>query len=137
MVSSHPDGHTIATDMPVELGGAGDAVSPGWLWRSGLAACTTTCIAMLAARRGLALDTLEVEVTSRSDVRGALGMTEPDGATIYGGPRNLEMRVRIAARGVQPHVLRTLVADGQRVSPMSSGLVACVQMGLRVEIETD
>ena len=45
----HANGIEIATDMPGELGGTGDQVTPGWLLRAGLASCTATRIAMSAA----------------------------------------------------------------------------------------
>ena len=42
----------MATDMPREFGGAGNDVTPGWLFRAGFASCTATCIAMGAAAQG-------------------------------------------------------------------------------------
>ena len=35
--TSGPGGATLLTDMPPELGGSGDQVTPGWLMRAGLA----------------------------------------------------------------------------------------------------
>jgi len=49
IVTSHDNGSEFTTDMPGELGGTGDQVTPGWLMRAGLAACTATRIAMGAA----------------------------------------------------------------------------------------
>jgi uncharacterized OsmC-like protein len=61
--------------MPSEVGGSGDQVTPGWLFRAGLASCAATRIAMAAAAEGIELATLEVRASSRSDTRGLLGMT--------------------------------------------------------------
>ena len=36
-VASHANGTQLVTDMPAELGGSGDQVTPGWLFRAGLA----------------------------------------------------------------------------------------------------
>src|SRR6187401_1206577 len=53
IVASHSNGKQMATDMPAELGGSGDQVTPGWLFRAGLASCAATTIAMAAARHGI------------------------------------------------------------------------------------
>jgi len=74
VVSSHANGIHLSTDMPTELGGSGDQVTPGWLFRAGLASCLATRIAMGAAAAGFELAMLEVLASSRSDARGMLGM---------------------------------------------------------------
>ena len=73
-IASHANGRQIATDMPVELGGGGDQVTPGWLLRAGVASCTATSIAIAAAAEGVELDVLEVCLSSRSDTCGLLGI---------------------------------------------------------------
>jgi len=47
VVASHANGAQMATDMPNELGGTGDGVTPGWLFRAGLASCAATSIALV------------------------------------------------------------------------------------------
>ena len=47
--------HAVPTDMPGELGGTGDHVTPGWLFRAGLASCAATRIAMAAAAERIEL----------------------------------------------------------------------------------
>ena len=69
-VASHANGMQMTTDMPGELGGSGDQVTPGWLFRAGLASCAATSIAMAAAAQQIELTSLEVRATSRSDARG-------------------------------------------------------------------
>ena len=64
VVSSHPNGKEVLSDMPDEFGGSGDQVTPGWLLRAGFASCVATRIAMQAATEGIALEQLEVRVTS-------------------------------------------------------------------------
>ena len=51
VVASHANGARVATDMPPEFGGAGNDVTPGWLFRAGFASCTAACIAMGAAAK--------------------------------------------------------------------------------------
>src|SRR3984885_2005796 len=79
VVSSHANGAQLVTDMPTELGGGGDQVTPGWLFRAGLASCFATRIAMGAAAAGIELAMLEVSAGSRSDLRVLFGMADVSG----------------------------------------------------------
>ena len=135
MACRDPSGATVQTDMPAEFGGTGDQVSPGWLLRAGLAACLATCIATAAARRQIALTALEVIASSRSDARGLLGLTEPDGSAVDAGPRDVQLHVRIAARGVASERLRDLVNECQERSPVSLALQNAVSIALHVDAE--
>jgi uncharacterized OsmC-like protein len=121
-VATHACGVDIETDMPAELGGGGALPSPGWYFRAGIAACTTTAIAMVAAEQGIVLDHLDVEVGSRSDVRGLLGMHDTDGAEVDAGPVAMRVEVSLAAAGVDDARLRHLVDAALRRSPMQGAL---------------
>ena len=135
MVARHANGKEVLTDMPTELGGTGDQVSPGWLVRAGLAACTATAIAMIAAREGIALQSLDVQVKSRSDSRGLLRMTDAEGQPVYPGPRSLEMEVRIAGHGASAEQLRALVEQGQACSPMGAVIQDAIPVVLHIEAQ--
>lgn len=135
VLASHDNGTQVLTDMPIELGGSGDAVSPGWLFRAGLASCLATCIAMNAAAEGIELASLEVLASSRSDLRGLLGMTDSTGAPAGAGPSEIQLRVRIAAAGVSPERLRLLVEESNRCSPVSAAAREAVPVALRIEVE--
>ena len=87
VVSRHPNGTQVVTDMPSEIGGSGDQVTPGWLLRAALASCAATRIAMAAAAAGVELTTLDVAASSRSDARGLLGMVNADGQPVPAEPR--------------------------------------------------
>lgn len=50
---SHPEGATLKTDAPKDIGGDASAFSPTDLIASGLAACILTTIAMWAERQGI------------------------------------------------------------------------------------
>jgi uncharacterized OsmC-like protein len=135
VVTAHANGTEAATDMPEEMGGEGEAVTPGWLLRAGVASCVATRIAMGAAQQQIALDTLEVSVDSHSDARGMLDLAEADGSPVNAGPLDMTLRVRIAAAGgVAPERLRALVAQSHRCSPMSAALQLAVPMTLQVEV---
>lgn len=118
----HSNGAQLVTDMPVELGGTGDQVTPGWLFRAGLAACAATRIAMEAAASGIELTALEVRVDSRSDARGLLGMHAPDGLPVPSAPREVQMRVRIRATGVAAETLQALVQRIRTCSPVPAAV---------------
>jgi len=137
IVASHANGKEMATDMPSELGGSGNEVTPGWLFRAGFASCAATCIAMGAAALGIELASLEVVAKSRSDLRGLLGMTDTDGARVNAGPRDVELVVRIAAAGVSPERLRALVQESYRCSPISNAVASGVPVALSIEIDSE
>ena len=135
VVSNHSNGARIPTDMPVELGGTGDQVSPGWLFRAGIASCAATVIAMSAAAAGIELEALEISASSRSDTRGLLGMTDDDGNPVPAGTRDLQLRVRIAAPGIAADRLRTLVEVGLRRSPIYAALLGSVPVAVDTEVD--
>jgi uncharacterized OsmC-like protein len=135
VVSEHGNGTRIESDMPTELGGSGDRITPGWLFRAGLAACTATCIGMHAAARGIALDSLDVQVGSRSDLRGVFGMTDGDGGPLVdAGPGAIRMTVRIAARGVAAEALRELVEHSERCSPIGRAASTVRPIALHIDV---
>lgn len=136
-VRADKSGHTVfsvATDMPTELGGEASAMSPGWLLRAGLASCSATRIAMAAAAAGIALRTLEVRATSRSDARGMLDIPDLDGAAVPAGPLAMALHVRISAPGVPDAHLRALVASTWTCSPVTDTIGRPVPVALHVDV---
>jgi organic hydroperoxide reductase OsmC/OhrA len=134
VVSSHANGSQLVTDMPTELGGAGDQVTPGWLFRAGLASCFATRIAMEAAAAGIELSMLEVVATSRSDTRGIFGITELSGEPVGAGPRDVQLFVKISAAGVAAGRLQSLVKDCNSCSPVSAAVRDAVPVALQIEV---
>lgn len=130
----HADGMEVLTDMPVELGGRGDQVTPGWLFRAGLASCAATSITLAAASEGIELTALEVHVGSRSDARGLLGMSEANGAPVYAGPFEVEMHVTIAANGASAAAIESMVTGCLKHSPVPSALATATPMTLHVNV---
>jgi uncharacterized OsmC-like protein len=133
VLASHANGTQLATDMPSELGGSGDRVTPGWMFRAGLASCAATSIAMSAAREGIELTLLELQACSRSDTRGLLGMTDGDGEPVNAGPSDVRLRVRIAAKGIAPERLRALVDQGLRCSPIPCAVQSATAVALHID----
>jgi organic hydroperoxide reductase OsmC/OhrA len=136
VMACHANGTQMLTDMPAELGGSGDQVTPGWLFRAGLASCFATRIAMGAAAAGIELTKLEVLASSRSDTRGLFGMADISGEPVGAGPRDVQLLVKIAASGVSAERLRTLVEDSNRCSPISAAVRDAVSVDLRIELNT-
>jgi uncharacterized OsmC-like protein len=101
----------LAADMPAKVGGDGTAPTPGMLGRGALASCLTIGIASWAARLGVPLDAVQVEVETDFDARGELGMGDvPPGYT--------EVRYAVAIASPAPrHELDRLLAMAERHSP--------------------
>ena len=137
VVCTHANGTQIATDLPAEIGGTGDQVTPGWLMRAGLASCLATRIAIGVAAEGIVLTRLEVSATSTSDARGLFGMTTDLGEPITAGPRELRLGVRIGASGVSRERVQAIIDESYHCSPVSAALVSAVPVALHIEIELD
>jgi len=134
VIASHANGAQVATDMPTELGGTGDEVTPGWLFRAGLASCAATSIALLAVAEGIDLSALQIRASSRSDVRGMLGIAEVDGTPVSAGPGNVQLHVSIAAQGVTAERLRTLVETGIQRSPIPAAVSCATPISLQIDV---
>jgi len=135
VVACHANGTQLSTDLPAELGGTGENVTPGWLFRAGLASCLATRIAMSAAAAGMELTLLEVSASSRSDTRGLFGMADLSGEPVGAGPRDVQLLVKIAAAEVSAERLHTLVEESNRCSPVSATLRGPVPLDLRIEVD--
>jgi uncharacterized OsmC-like protein len=135
VVTFDANGTQITTDMPAELGGAGNQVTPGWLLRAALASCLATRIAMEAAASGIVLGRLEVLAKSTSDIRGLLGMTDDAGTKIAPGPQAVELEVKIGAINATEEQVRALIDDCVDCSPVSAAIGGSVPIALHVDIE--
>jgi uncharacterized OsmC-like protein len=133
-VARTAEGAEVATDMPATIGGEDSAPTPGWLLRTALASCAVTRIVMEAAARGIVLQTLEAHATSRSDLRGLVGVAEPDGGRVSAGPLAMDLHVRIGAPGVDAALLRALVESTPGCSPVTAALEQPLAVGLHVEV---
>jgi uncharacterized OsmC-like protein len=125
-----PAGETLTSDMPPSVGGGGEAPSPGWIFRAGLASCEATLIAVRAATLGVELGRLEVVVESESDDRGILGIEE----AVPAGPLSIRVRVRIESADTDGVRLREIVEWGLMHCPVDDGARRAVPV--KVEIET-
>lgn len=96
---THPEGHTLPTDAPKDLGGNSSAFSPTELIASGLVTCILTTIGMWAERRQLDLRgmsaVVEKEMSTSPSRIGRLAVTITVPATLV--PE--ELRPRLEAIG--------------------------------------
>ena len=63
-------------DMPENAGGAGSAPTPGVLGRAALGSCLAMGITMYAAKLGIAIDSLEVEIQADYDDGALFGVSD-------------------------------------------------------------
>ena len=129
------NGTKIASDLPREFGGAGDDITPGWLFRAGFASCTATCIVMAAAAKGIELASLEVLVTSRSDIRGVLGIADAEGAAgACGAARRATRRPHLGPRGRARAIAKRSSKQAIGCSPISTAVRSAVPVDLQIEV---
>jgi uncharacterized OsmC-like protein len=85
---------------------------------------------MEAAREGITLDSLDVEVDSESDDRGILGMD----ASVLPGPLSVRIRIRAAAGAVDSARLRQVVEVGASRCPVGDAAQRAVAVTTQIEI---
>jgi uncharacterized OsmC-like protein len=119
---------TLGTDMAKSVGGGETASTPAWLMRAALASCDATLVAMEAARDGVELTDLKVTVDSESDFRGVLGVDD----SVNAGPREIRVRIELAAANATEKQLREIVQRAEARSPVRDALVREISMTTNV-----
>ena len=125
-----PHGRSVTTDMVEGVGGEDSAPSPGWLLRAAVASCDATLIAMHAAREGITLSRLEVDVDSESNDLGILGI-DP---SVPKGPLQMRARVRVASPEADDARLRALVENAVDHCPVCDAVKRDVPVSLEIEV---
>jgi uncharacterized OsmC-like protein len=128
------DGPTgsLTTDMSKSVGGGASGPTPAWLMRAALAACDATLVAMEAARDGIELTDLEVNVESESDFRGVLGV-DP---SVQPGPLSMRVGIRVAAANASDEQLRAIVERAEARSPVRHALAQELPMTTEIQIDS-
>lgn len=75
------DEHSATIDMGEIMGGEGAGPGPGFFGRASLASCVAIGLKMAAARAGVPIDAIDVDVEMDWDNRGLLGMGDAPAAT--------------------------------------------------------
>jgi uncharacterized OsmC-like protein len=102
----------LSADMPVKAGGEETAPTPGTLGRGALASCIAISIAAWAARRGIPIESVQVEVQADFDARGELGMDD----SISPGYQEVRLVISIDSPA-SADVIAELVETAERYSP--------------------
>ena len=101
----------LTTGMGPKSGGAGEGPDPGVLGRGALGSCLAVGYALWAAKAGLPLTSLEVEIQADYDVRGEYGL---DGVTP--GYEQIRYVVTIESEAPEDEVSR-VVDEADAYSP--------------------
>jgi uncharacterized OsmC-like protein len=76
------DGYTATMDMPEAIGGDGSAPSPGFHIRVGLVGCIAVGIKLTAAREGLDIGAINVDVEMDFDDAAMIGVSDNTAAPL-------------------------------------------------------
>lgn len=103
---------SLTVDMAEKSGGRNRGPNPGVLGRGALGSCLAVGYAMWAARRGVSLRSLEVEVHADYDARGELGVSDD----VPPGYSRIRCVVTVESDAPEEEVLRVL-DEAERYSP--------------------
>jgi uncharacterized OsmC-like protein len=93
--NARQDDYTATMDMPEPIGGEGSAPSPGFHIRVGLVGCIAIGIKLTAAREGIDIGAIDVDVEMDFDDAAMIGVSDNTAAP-------LETRVTIAIESAAP-----------------------------------
>ena len=122
-------GWKMIADESVKDGGNGEGPDPGVYGRAALGSCLAMGYAMWAAKLGVPLDTIEVDVEADYDARGMFGLdkSQPPG---WGAMRYI---VRVESSAPEADVLRVLdYADA--LSPLLDDFSRALSVSREVQI---
>lgn len=94
----------LVVSMPQSMGGANEGPTPGTFGRAAFGTCLAISYGMWAARLGIALESVEVDVQADYDARGELGVSDE----IRPGYLEIRYFVRIESPAPASDVLRVL-----------------------------
>jgi uncharacterized OsmC-like protein len=105
----------LAADMPLKASGEESAPTPGMLGRGALASCLVIGVATWAARLGVPVEGLEVEVEADFDARGELGM-----GGVSPGYSEVRYAVQIESPAPEAEVDQVLALAERHTAPTST-----------------
>jgi uncharacterized OsmC-like protein len=111
----------LAVDLAPDEGGAGGAPRPGELMRASLGASLALGYRLWAARLGVAIGAIDIDVACEYDTRGQLDAAE----ALPAGWQRVVLDVRIASDAPEADVHR-VVETADRMSPMLGNLSPAV-----------
>jgi uncharacterized OsmC-like protein len=125
-----PSGYSVTTAMPKGLAGTGEAPTPGWFMRAGVASCTATAIAMRAAELSVPIQQVEVAVESLSNNAGGFDISDD----IPAGPLETTMRITVASDVAPKEALEEIVRWAVEHSPVADALKRPIPLTVDVTV---
>ena len=98
----------MSTDMPVQVGGTGMAPTPGVLGRAALGSCLAIGYMIWAAKLGVEIDDLEVEIQADWDDGGTFGTAE-----VPAGYSEVRYCVRVQSNATEADIMKVIEAGDQ------------------------
>ena len=115
---------SLQTDEPVGLLGTDQAVSPAEYVLQGLAGCYGVTIAANAAKRGIELNRIDLDLAFDIDLLGFLGIDE----SVRKGAQEIKVNVRLDSPNATPDQLQELVQAVEKNSPIRDTLANPVKV---------
>jgi uncharacterized OsmC-like protein len=110
---SEEGGHRVETDLTPALGGQGSEPTPSALLRAALGSCLAMGYRLRAARRGIPVEMVRVEVETESAIGGML-----DPASAF-PPGFIDVRYRVTIVSPAPaELVEQVIDEGDRLSPV-------------------
>ncbi len=100
----------LVVSMPQAIGGANEGPTPGTFGRAAFGSCLALSYAMWAARLGVPIESLEVDVHAHNDARGELDAS----SEVRPGYLAVRWVVRVASPAAEEEVLRVLDTADRR-----------------------
>ena len=101
----------LTADMPVPVGGSGSAPTPGVFGRAAFGSCLAVCYMMHAAKLGVPITSLDIEVQSDYDDGALFGLGTSE-------PGYSEVRYTVTVESPAPeHDVMRVLDEGDRCSP--------------------
>ena len=115
---SREGNHTVASDLGPALGGDDSGPTPSALLRVALGSCLTMGYRLRAARHGIPIESIRVEVEMESAVGG---MLDPDSPF---PPGCIEVRYRVEIESPAPvDAIERIVDEADRFSPVLDAVI--------------
>ncbi len=119
-------GFTIPMDEPSDLGGSNSAPNMVEAVLGAYGCCLTTGYVANAAFRGIELEDVQIEVEGDLDLRGFLGLSDPN--EVWPGYTQVRTKVRLKAPKATAEQLQELHQAVVRTSPVGSILERPIQV---------
>ncbi|HVY87472.1 MAG TPA: OsmC family protein [Hyphomonadaceae bacterium] len=105
--------HDLVADLPRSMGGSDAGPSPSVLLRAALSSCIAMGVKMWAARKGVAIQRVEVNVQTDVDARGQFGVAD----AIAAGFEDVRVSIRLQS-DADAKALQEIVDTSLRYSPL-------------------